>query len=129
MKKTILLVEDDLSTIDIYETVLKKANFEVETIRWGEKVLKKIKKIREGKIKKPDLILLDLILPDISGIKVLEEVKKYKETKDIPVFVLTNYADPEMEKREEELKSDGYFFKTDYTPRKLVELIKKRLKK
>jgi len=128
-KETILLIEDDLSTIDIYETVLKKANFQVETIKWGEEYLKKIKKMKEGKIKKPDLILLDLILPDINGIGVLEEVKKYKETEDIPVFVLTNYADPEMEKREKELKGDGYFLKTNYTPRKLIELIKKRLKK
>ena len=128
-KKTILLIEDDLLTIDIYETVLRKANFEVETIRWGEDALKKIKKIKQGKTKKPDLILLDLILPDISGIGILEEAKKYKGTKNIPVFVLTNYADPEMKKRGENLKSNGYFLKTDYTPKKLLGVIKKILEK
>lgn len=129
MKKTILLIEDDLSTIDIYETVLKEADFKIETVRWGEEALERIKKMKQGKAKKPDLILLDLILPDINGIEVLEEAKKNKATKDIPVFVLTNYADPEMEKRGKELKSDGYLLKTDYTPRRLVKLIKKRLKK
>lgn len=129
MKKTILIIEDDIATIDIYKTILERADFKVEVVRWGEEALEKIEKIKSGKTKKPDLVLLDLILPDISGMNVLEEMKKHKKTKDIPAFVLTNYADPEMEKRETKLKGDGYFLKTSYTPRKLVELIKKKMKK
>jgi two-component system, cell cycle response regulator DivK len=129
MKKTILIIEDDIATIDIYKTILEKADFEIEVIRWGEEALKKVEKIKNGKAKKPDLVLIDLILPDISGMNVLEEMKKNKQTKDIPAFVLTNYADPKMEKRENSLKGDGYFLKTSYTPRKLVQLVKRKIKK
>lgn len=129
MAKTILLIEDDLATIEIYETVLKKAGFDVETIKWGEEAIKQVKKMKEGKAKKPDLVLLDLILPDINGIQVLEEMRKYKETEDIPVFILTNYTDVQLEKMGYALKTEKYLLKTDYNPRQLVDIIRGRLRK
>ena len=127
MAKKILLIEDDLPTIDVYETVLKKAGFEIETIRWGEEALNKVRKIKEGKTERPDLVLLDLILPDINGIRVLEEIRNYEETKDIPVFVLTNYADERLEKMGYDLKAEKYLLKTEFNPRELVEIIKEQL--
>ena len=129
MKKRILLIEDDLPTIDIYETMLKKENFEVEIIKWGEEAIKKVKQMKEGKAKKPDLVLLDLILPDLNGIQILEEMREYKETKDIPVFILTNYTDEQLEKMGYDLKTERYLLKTDYTPSQLLEIIKKRLRR
>ena len=127
MAKKILLIEDDLPTIDVYETVLKKAGFGIETIRWGEEALNKVRKIKEGKTERPDLVLLDLILPDINGIRVLEEIRNYEETKDIPVFVLTNYADERLEKMGYNLKAEKYLLKTEFNPRELVEIIKEQL--
>ena len=129
MEKTILLIEDDLPTIDIYETVLNKAGFKVETIKWGEEALEKVKKIREGKAEKPDLVLLDLILPDTNGIRILEEIRKYKETKDLRVYILTNYTDNKLEEIGNTLKIEGYLLKTDYTPEQLLKIISKKLKK
>lgn len=125
----ILFIEDDLATIDVYETVLKKACFGIETIKWGEEALNKVRKIKEGKTERPDLVLLDLILPDINGIRVLEEIRNYEETKDIPVFVLTNYADERLEKMGYDLKAERYLLKTEFNPRELVEIIKEELKK
>ena len=127
MAKKILLIEDDLPTIDVYETVLKKAGFGIETIRWGEEALNKVRKIKEGKTERPDLVLLDLILPDINGIRVLEEIRNYEETKDIPVFVLTNYADERLEKMGYNLKAEKYLLKTEFNPRELVKIIKEQL--
>lgn len=127
MAKKILLIEDDLPTIDVYETVLKKAGFGIETIRWGEEALNKVRKIKEGKTERPDLVLLDLILPDINGIRVLEEIRNYEETKDIPVFVLTNYADERLEKMGYNLKAEKYLLKTEFNPRELVGIIKEQL--
>jgi len=74
------------------------------------------------------LILLDLILPDINGLEVLREVKSETETKDILVFVLTNYTDPRLI---EELTKEGidkFLVKTDYTPSQLTNIIKGALK-
>lgn len=126
MKKQILLIEDNLLAIDIYNTALKEADFEVETITTGEDAIKRIKKIKSNE-KKPDLVLLDLILPDINGINVLEEIRKQEETKGILVFILTNYTDEKLKKMGERLAVDKYLLKTDYTPSRLVEVIKKSL--
>lgn len=129
MPQNILLIEDDIPTIDVYQTALKGAKFEVEVITFGEKAIERIKEIKEGRAQKPDLILLDLILPDINGIEVLKKIRAQEETKDIPVFILTNYISPELEKIGYELKSEKFILKTDLTPRQLIKLIKEKLKK
>ncbi|MBM3250973.1 MAG: response regulator [Candidatus Nealsonbacteria bacterium] len=128
MKKRILLIEDDLATIELYKTFLNKADFSVETIRWGEEAIKKIDRIRRREDEKPNLVLLDLILPDINGIKVLEEIRRHKETEDLPVFILTNYSDAQLEKMGRNLRSERYILKTDYTPKQFIKIIKEKLK-
>ncbi len=129
MGKTILFIEDDMPTIDIYQTALTGAGFEVEVISWGGKAIEKIKEIEKGKAEKPDLVLLDLILPDINGIEVLKEIRGQEATKDLTVFILTNYTNKKMEKMGYDLKSERFLLKTDYAPRQLIELIKERLEK
>ena len=126
MKKTILLVEDDLATIDVYEIALTKAGFEVEVASSGSEAIERIKAVGQG-AKKPDLVLLDLLLPDINGIEVLKEIRGQKETKDTLVFVMTNYTDGELEKIGYKLKAEKSILKAEYTPSQLAELVKKRL--
>ena len=127
-KPKILLVEDDLPTIELYEEVFQRAGFEIEVLDWGQKAIDLLKDIREGKKEKPDLILLDLILPDINGTFILEEARKYPQTKDIIIFALTNYTDPKL--NEELIKEgiDKILVKTVYTPSKLIATCKEALK-
>jgi len=127
--KKILLIEDDLATIEVYETIFKKAGFDIETIKWGEEALNRVKEIEENKSPKPDVVLLDLILPDINGIEVLKEIRKNEKTKDLLVFILTNYTDVQLEKMGYSLGSERYLLKTDYTPSQLIEIIEKSLKR
>jgi len=130
MKKRILLIEDDPEIIDIYTIALQDiANFKIEVIKLGYKALEWIKKLKEGKAKKPDLVLLDLILPDMNGLDILKEMKKVKETKDIPVFILTNYSSSQLRQLGFKLGSEKYLTKTKWPPSKLIPLIKERLKK
>ncbi|MCD6528264.1 response regulator, partial [bacterium] len=91
----ILIIEDDLPTIKLFEEVFKIAGLNIEILDTGKKAIERLKEIREGKKEKPALILLDLILPDMNGVSVLKEAKKYPETKDIKIFALTNYSNPE----------------------------------
>jgi DNA-binding response OmpR family regulator len=128
MPKTIILVEDDAAITDVYETILRQNKFEVFSIMSGNEALKKVEEIKEGKAEKPDLVLLDLILPDINGIKVLELIRKYSETKDIPVFILTNYSSRELKKMGYNLEAENYLTKTDFTPTQLLEIIKEKLR-
>jgi len=127
-KKLILLVEDEPQIVEVYQIALRAAGFEVESIAMGKDVIEKMKKIRSGQLKKPDLILLDLILPDINGLEVLQEIRKYEETKNLSVIILTNYGDAELEKNGYDLGVEQYLVKAQYTPTQLAALIKGMLK-
>jgi len=129
MAKKILLIEDEPQQIEIYEKAVKEAGFEIESLKWGEEGLKRLEEIKSKKKEKPDLILLDLILPDINGIAILEKAKLDLQLKDIPFFILTNYSDPELEKTGEELGVEKHIIKTDVTPSQLVKIIKNWFKK
>jgi len=126
MARKILLIEDEPQLVDIYNAVLSKAGFAVETFKYGAGAKERLAAVRQGG-EKPDLILIDLILPDMNGIEVLEEAKKYPETKDIPCFITTNYSDADLERKCLALKAEKFILKTNYTPKELAELVEKRL--
>ncbi|MDD5606640.1 MAG: response regulator [Candidatus Pacebacteria bacterium] len=128
MEKKILLIEDDFAIIDIYKTVLETNGFDLEVITWGEKALEKIEKVKDRKEPKSDIVLLDLILPDMNGIEILRKIKGQEETKDLPVFILTNYDSKDLAKEAKSLNVEDFILKTDCTPSELIKLIKKKLK-
>jgi len=124
MKKKILLIEDEPLQIEIYEKVIKEAGFEIESLEWGKEGLKRLEEIKAKKKERPDLILLDLILPDINGLAILKKAKTDPELKDIPFFIFTNYSAPGLEKTGKDLGAEKYIIKTDVTSSQLVKLIK-----
>jgi len=128
MKPKILIIEDDRPTINLYEEVFKMAGFEIEVLDLAQKAIERLREIREGKKEKPDLILLDLILPDMNGISVLKETRKYPETKDLKIFALTNYSNPEFNQELITERIDKILIKAQYSLRDLVGIIKESLK-
>lgn len=84
MVKKILLIEDEPRQIEIYGKAIREAGFEIESLKWGREGLERLEEIRAKKKEKPNLFLLDLILPDINGILILEKAKSAPELKDIP---------------------------------------------
>lgn len=129
MAKTIYLIEDDGGIIDVYKTGLEMiGKFKVEAFQTCFDARKRIEEIISKKVKKPDLILLDLLLPECNGIQILEELKSKEETRDIPVFVLTNYGGDELQKMGVKLKVEEYLIKSATVPSKLVEIVKEKLK-
>jgi len=126
-KPKLLIIEDDAPTIKLFKEIFPMAGFEIEVLDLGKKGVERMKEIREGKKEKPDLILLDLILPDINGIEVLKEARRYPETKNLKIYALTNYSNPEFN---EELSKEGIdkiLIKAQYSLRELIEIIKKGL--
>ncbi len=85
--------------------------------------------LRAAKERKPDLILLDLVLPKLHGFSVLEQLKSNLETKNIPVIVLTNLEKIEDIDRAIELGATTYLVKAQYTLEEVVEKIKKALER
>ncbi|TSC75982.1 MAG: two-component system, cell cycle response regulator DivK [Parcubacteria group bacterium Gr01-1014_30] len=128
MKPKILIIEDDVPTIKLFKETFPMAGFEIEILDLGKKAIAMVQEIREGKKEKPDLILLDLILPDINGIEILKEVRKYPETKTLKIYALTNYSSAESN---EELNKEGIdkiLVKAQYSLKELTEIMREGLK-
>ncbi|MGB4254009.1 MAG: response regulator [Minisyncoccales bacterium] len=123
MSKKVLIIEDEEVLVDMYKVELERLGFNVKYALDGEDGLKAAKEER------PDLIILDLLLPGMSGMKVLRTLKDDPETKDIPVFIFTNYEAPEEREKGQRLGAEKYVLKTSITPREVGELIKERLEK
>jgi len=126
-KKTVWIIEDEEALIDMYGSALKKLGFEIVSDTTGWASMDRIKRIKEGKEEEPDLLLLDLLLPDLNGIQLLQEIREHPETKDLPVFILTNYTAPELKEMGFELQVEKYLLKTDWIPSKLAGLVRERL--
>ena len=129
MAKKILLIEDDPQQIAIYEKAVKEAGFEIESLKWGEEGLKRLEEIKSKKKEKPDLILLDLMLPRKSGFDILKEIKADPKVKDIPVIILSNLAQEKEIEQGLALGAVDYLVKTDYSIQQVMEKIKKALER
>jgi DNA-binding response OmpR family regulator len=121
MSKTILFIEDESALQKTFGEILKQEGYEMISALDGEVGL------RLAKDKKPDLILLDLILPKVHGFELLKRLKEGKETKEIPVIVLTNLEGIEDVNKAIELGATTYLVKAQYSLEELVEKIKKTL--
>ncbi|HOA36069.1 MAG TPA: response regulator [Bacillota bacterium] len=117
MRKNILLVEDEKNIILGVRTCLDAAGYKVEVAENGEMALEAVRR------KKPDLILLDLVMPKCDGFEVLENLKNEPETSKIPVVVLTAKAGEEDRKRAIELGADAYMTKP-FRPQELWDVLK-----
>ena len=122
-KKLILLVEDDEFLAELYATKLNLEDFEVALATDGEKGLKIIKE------KKPDLVLLDIILPKLDGFEILKIMKADKKLKTIPVILLTNLSQKDEVKRGLSLGADDYLIKAHFMPSEVVKKIKQTINK
>jgi len=119
--KKILFIEDESALQKTFSEILKQEGYEMIPALDGEVGL------RLAKDKKPDLILLDLILPRIHGFEVLKKLKEDKETKEIPIIVLTNLEGIGDVDKAIELGATTYLVKAQYTLEEVVEKIKKAL--
>lgn len=117
----IVLVEDDPLLIDIYSTKFKEAGFLVAVVDRGDMAVSRI--LQE----KPDLVVLDIVLPQQDGWAILKSVKSNEKTKDIKVVILSNLGQKEEIEKGMELGAAGYLIKAHYTPSEVVKEIRKIL--
>ena len=116
--KKILIIEDESALQKTLGEVLSQQGYEVLPALNGEVGLKL------AQSEKPDLILLDLVLPKIHGFDVLKKIKDNPETKEIPVIILTNLESMEDVKRAMELGATTYLVKANYSLEELTIKIK-----
>ena len=116
-KKKILIVEDDNFVAEVYLAKLSEMGYETALAQNGEEGLAELKK---GKV---DLILLDILMPIMNGIEMLEEVKKNEEWKNIPVILLTNIGEKESIQKVREMGVKNYLIKSHFTPAEVIEKV------
>ena len=122
MAKRILFVDDDLYIRDIYEEVLKSEGYTVETAINGEEGLAKLK------VGGYDLVLLDVMMPTLDGVGVLEELKKNPpQQKNGPIILLTNLGFDPLVKTAKDKGVASYIIKADLTPHDLVEKVRQAI--
>ncbi len=117
-KDKILIVEDEPFLLDMYKMKFKQGGFEVISAADGEEA------IRISRREKPDIILLDIMMPKIDGFEVLENLKKNSLTKSIPVLIFSNFSQKEQKEKGIALGAADYFVKTNYTPAQVLEKVK-----
>lgn len=122
-QETILLAEDDRFVSDIYKRKLSEDGYRVLHAQNGREATEFLEK------EIPDLILLDIMMPVMNGIEVLESIKKEDRLKDIPVIMLTNLAEREQIEKCTSLGSNGYIVKAHFTPSEVTERVREMLNK
>jgi len=114
----VLIIDDEKGVIKMYEEYLKISDIEVVSAFDGQKGLEL------AKIHKPDVILLDIIMPKFNGLDVLNKMKTDPDIKNIPVFLLTNLPAECSGEKAKELGAAGYLVKAEYEPKMVVDVIR-----
>jgi len=119
--KKILFIEDEAAIQKTLGESLRNKDYEVQSALDGEIGL------RLAKSGKPDLILLDIILPKKNGLEVLAELREDEKTKDIPVIILTNLENVGEVEKAIELGATTYLIKANYSLDEVIEKVRKEL--
>jgi len=126
-KKVIFFIEDEKEILDLYTAQLEGYGFVIESFKNGNEVLAKIESISKGESTPPSVIILDLLLPDISGLAILGELRGKPMFDDIPVIVFTNYVSESLQESVHRMDNVLYLSKIDTTPLSLLEIIKSKV--
>ena len=118
-KKKIMIVEDEKILADMYKDKLSRSGFDVECAFNAEDGFNMIKKA------KPDLVLLDILLPRENGISLLSKIRKEKDISSVPVIAFSNYDDQGTKEEAKNFGAKEYLIKTNYNPQEILDIINK----
>lgn len=110
----VLIAEDDKDICEMYSTAFMRKGFTVYKALEGKSAIEKYH------LKRPDVILLDIMMPDVDGYQVLKEVRKQHD-KYVPIIMLTNLDMEHFTRRESLDHVDAYLIKSNFTPSEIVQ--------
>lgn len=117
----IAIIEDDQTISQMYRLKFEADGFEVQLADNGKRGVTLVKDFN------PDIILLDLQMPEMDGDEALSEIRKHDWGKNLPVIILTNMGQEESPKILESLNVSSYIVKADFTPSQVVGRVKETL--
>ena len=116
----IIIVEDDLTLANIYKKTLEDGGHTAELVS-------DVEAVNTIKAKKPQLVLLDILMPNVNGLDILRELKADPTNADIPVLMLTNVAENESIAKGLEYGALGYLLKSETTPNLILSRVERTL--
>ncbi len=119
MAKKILIIEDEKMLAEMYYDRFNHEGFEVYSAFDAEEGMEMAKKV------KPDLILLDILLPRENGTDFLEKLRREKDIGDTKVIAYSNYDEEKSKEKAKELGAKDYLIKTNYTPKEVLAIVRK----
>lgn len=114
----VLIIEDDPLMLRMYQKIFSFDGYEVETATDGEMGIEKVRSV------KPTIVLLDVMMPKMNGLQVLEKIKADPETKSIPVIMLTNLAGQQDVDKALTMGAVKYIIKSEYEPKQVSDMVK-----
>jgi len=121
--KRILLIEDEEIIVDLLQKKLEKEGYEVTVTVDGEMGIEKMKEIR------PNLVLLDIVMPKMGGFEVMEKMREDDILKNIPVIIISNSGQPVELDRAKELGARDWLIKAEFDPQEVVDKVVKQIGK
>jgi CheY-like chemotaxis protein len=119
--KKILIIEDEEIILNLLQKKLSQEGYEISVAKDGQEGLRLMKEA------KPDLILLDIVMPKIGGFEVMEEMQKEDELKNIPVIVVSNSGQPVEIDKAQALGAKDWLIKTEFDPKEVIEKVIKQI--
>lgn len=123
IKKKVLVVDDDIPLQEMYQERLELAGFDVKTASDGQEGIEQAREYR------PDLILLDVMMPRANGFDVLAILRKEESTSHIPVLMLTALVQESAREKAREAGAQGYIIKSETMPGEVIKKIQETLSK
>ncbi|MCD6233006.1 response regulator [bacterium] len=121
MAKKILIAEDEEILYSLLKQKLVQQGYEVSVVKNGKEALEQMRK------EKPDLLLLDIIMPEKGGFEVMEEMQKDPSLKDIPIVIISNSGQPVEIDKAKRLGAKDWVIKTEFDPQEVMEKVKKEI--
>ena len=119
--KKILIIEDEEIILNLLQKKLDQQGYEVSVARNGQEGLETMRKI------KPDLVLLDIVMPKMGGFEVMEEMQKDSQLKKTPVIIVSNSGQPVEIDKAQELGAKDWLIKTEFDPQEVVDKVRRQL--
>ena len=121
-KRKILLVEDDSMIVEMYKLRFEEEGFEVTVTEKGSEAIELASSL------KPDIMLLDIILPEVDGFNILQSLKSEEKTKSLPILMLTNLAQESDKEKAISMGANDYLVKSQHTPSDVLQKVKEIIK-
>ena len=126
--RILLFVEDEPDIVELYKIAFEAGGFAIDNALNGKDALSKLKRYSTEDVNKPMVMIFDILLPDISGMDILKEVRKNQLFDETPVIMFTNYSSDKIRDEISKIPNTRYLLKMETSPGQLVTIVKEMLK-